>query len=651
MVSKQQPVVALISATPAAIPPARQGFSEEFPDAVLWNVLDDRLLSDARVVGGVTAPLERRMERLIRHAVDGGADAVLLTCSMYGEVTAKVATAVPTYAPDQAVFDDIIAGGYEVILVVASIDTALADSMVRLRTAVSKNGQDAVVEGVLASDAFGAAQRGDDADLVAAVVDACRGFDGQVDAVLLAQYSLAPARDALAADLGVPVYSGPHSAARAIRKKLEPQTDPERRSIGAIADDFTGATDVALAFAEAGLETLIFFGQPGSEEPLPPHDAKVIALKSRSIPAAEAVDVSVAASRWLTEHGADQIYFKYCSTFDSTPQGNIGPVLDALSDLTGAPVVLTTPSSPQHGRTVYRGHLFVGDVLLSESPMRNHPITPMRDSDLARLLAAQTDAEVGALPWSEVRGGPESVGQALTVAASKGAKYLIADAITDDDLEAIATVARKHALVAGAAGLAKALAAVRTASVGFRAATATHGEHAQDGRAAVIAGSCSVRTLEQIADFRERGNPAYQLDGLSGADASALAADALSWIDTLDPTAIPLVYSSLAADELSEVQRRLGQQESAELFEKALGLIAQGLVARGVRRLVIAGGETSGSVVGALAVTGGVIGESVSAGVPWIHTLGGDPLSMLLKSGNFGSVDLFSRALGEVVSR
>jgi uncharacterized protein YgbK (DUF1537 family) len=636
------PLVALISATPAAIPPTQQGFSDEFPSAVLWNLLDDRLLPDARAAGGVTPTLERRMARLIRHAVDGGADAVLLTCSMYGGVTGRVPVPVPIYAPDEAAFADIVAGGYRKILLVASIESALEDSITRLQAEIDECGQPAVVQGALATAAFDAANRGNTADLVTAIRDACGDIDEDVDAVFLAQYSLAPARDALTSALGVPVHSGPHSAARTIRERLRSKVARTSGTIGAIADDFTGATDVALAFADSGLETLIFFGQPGSEAALPPHDASVIALKSRSVPAAEAVDATLTASRWLTAHGADQIYFKYCSTFDSTPAGNLGPVLDALARETGAPALITTPSSPQHGRTVYRGHLFVGDVLLSESPMRNHPITPMTDANLPRLLRAQTDAGVGLIALPTVQEGPECIRAALDAATRRGAKYLIADALIDADLDALAVVAREHPVVAGAAGLAGALATARATHRGHSPSDA---RSSRRGRGATIAGSCSARTLEQIRDFEQRGNPTLRLDALTSNNPQTLAAEALSWADALEGTATPLIYSSLEVAELQKVQERLGRAESAALFETTLGLIAKGLVERGFRRLVIAGGETSGSVVGALAVRGGAIGESVSAGVPWIHTLDDDPLALLLKSGNFGSVDLFSRAL------
>lgn len=643
---KKNPVVALISATPAAIPPAQQGFAQEFPEAVLWNLLDDHLLTDARAAGGVTQALERRMTRLIEQAVDGGADAILLTCSMYGEVTERVPDIVPAYAPDEAVLADIVASGYRKILVVASIESALTDSVARLQAEIQASGQHTAVRGALAAKAFDAANDGNTAELIAAILTACRDRDEDVDAVFLAQYSLAPARDALASELGVAVHSGPHSAARAIRRRLAAGTDRPAAALGAIADDFTGATDVALAFAEGGLETLIFFGQPDDEASLPPHDAIVIALKSRSNPAAEAVDATVTAWRWLADRGAGQIYFKYCSTFDSTPAGNIGPVLDALSEATGAALVVTTPSSPEHARTVYQGHLYVGDTLLSESPMRNHPINPMTDSDLARLLAAQTDTPVGSVSWPAVSEGPERIRLAVDEAAQNGAKYLIADALTDADLEALAVVVRDHPLTAGAAGLARALARVGGRNPAHRTGSDRAWERS---RAAVIAGSCSARTLEQIRDFQHRGNPSLKLD--ADGDAESLAAKALSWADSLPPTATPLVYSSMEADDLRLVQQRLGRQESAALFERALSLVAKGLVERGARRIVVAGGETSGAVVNALAVRGGVIGESVAAGVPWIHTLGADPLALLLKSGNFGAADMFSRALEEGAAR
>lgn len=420
-----------------------------------------------------------------------------------------------------------------------------------------------------------------------------------------------------------------------------------RGTLGVIADDYTGATDVAAALRRAGLETLLFFGGPPSDTSLPPHDAIVIALKTRSVPAPDAVAATLHSADWLEAAGVDQFYVKYCSTLDSTPRGNIGPVLDALSTRLDARTVVTTPSSPEHGRTVFQGHLFVYDTLLSDSPMRTHPLTPMTDSSVPRLLAAQSVNDVELVARDAVRRG--ELGQLLSE-RSRGTRYLVADAVDADDLLAIAVAADASPLVAGAAGLAGALAAVRArrtdhagaaaASVS-RAAAATSARH----RAAVLAGSCSRRTLEQLDDYLAAGNPAHRVVARAGATSTQLADEALRWFDAQASTARPVIYSSLPPAELQRVQQELGTDGASKLFESALGEIAIGLRARGVDVLVVAGGETSGAVVEALDVTGVRIGAEVAPGVPWIHTIGTAPLSLLLKSGNFGDADFFSRAL------
>ncbi|MFI6293564.1 3-oxo-tetronate kinase [Nonomuraea sp. NPDC050790] len=404
--------------------------------------------------------------------------------------------------------------------------------------------------------------------------------------------------------------------------------------IGAIADDVTGATDVAVALHRHGLRTLLFFDTPPalSSETSPAPDAVVVALKTRTIPRDQAVARSLAALDRLRAAGAGQIYFKYCSTFDSTPEGNIGPVLDALADALGAPMVAMTPSSPEHGRTQYLGHLFVGERLLSESPMRDHPLTPMTDSYLPRVLEAQSAHRAGVVPLPAVRGGPAAIRERLADLRRDGLRYALLDAVEDADLFAAGQALDGMPLVAGAAGLAAGLA--RTLGRELPEGTA----HVPGGRAAVLAGSCSARTLEQVRAVIEYGRPAHRLDALAHPDQEALAADALAWYDAQRPEdGAPLIYSSLPPDRLREVQGELGRERSAEILESALAMIARGLVERGVTRLVAAGGETSGAVVRALGVTGGVIGPEAARGVPWILT---PSLSLLLKSGNFGEPGL-----------
>jgi uncharacterized protein YgbK (DUF1537 family) len=417
--------------------------------------------------------------------------------------------------------------------------------------------------------------------------------------------------------------------------------------IGAIADDVTGASDVAVALRREGLRTLLFFGIPPEGDELPAHDALVVALKSRMIPAADAVAQSRDALRWLLAHRVTTTYFKFCSTFDSTSEGNIGPVLDALASDLGARSVVMTPSSPEHGRTQYRGHLFVGDLLLSESHMRHHPVTPMTDSNLVSLLRGQSGERVALIDHSRTRGGETAIRAAIAQAEADGDRYLLVDAIDGRDLRGIGAAALGAPLVAGAAGLAGGLAAAVAATrSGDRVveASAEQSDILRHGPAAVIAGSCSARTLEQIAELVRSDRPAFHLDVLAERRPEALAAAALSWYDALNPSPAPLFYSSATPAELRVVQETLGAGPSAEILETATGLIARGLIERGVRKLVSAGGETSGAVVAALGVTGGIIGEEEARGVPWIFTASEHPLALLLKSGNFGDADLLVRA-------
>lgn len=404
--------------------------------------------------------------------------------------------------------------------------------------------------------------------------------------------------------------------------------------IGAIADDFTGATDVAVAFRRGGLRTLLFFGVPPDTTDLPGHDAVVVALKSRMIPAADAVSHSLEAFRWLRRNNATQIYFKYCSTFDSTPRGNIGPVLDALSKALSATTVVTTPSSPQHGRTQYQGYLFVGDTLLAESSMRGHPVTPMTDSHLPRLLRAQTDHSVALVTHEAVRCGEATLHTAIQNA---DARYVLVDAVTEDDLRVLGRVVASAPLVAGAAGLANGLASAQ------RQALPIDTDMVHDGPAAVLSGSCSARTREQVGVMLSLGRPAYRLDPVACPDPDALAAGALSWYEGSTKDG-PVIYSSIDPVDLQRTQDALGVQRSAEILEKATGLIAVGLVDRGVRRLIAAGGETSGAIVTALGVSGGEIGAEAAPGVPWIRPVESGKPMLLLKSGNFGAPDLLAMA-------
>jgi len=416
--------------------------------------------------------------------------------------------------------------------------------------------------------------------------------------------------------------------------------------LGCIADDFTGATDLASMLVRNGMRTVQVIGVP-TDSAAPDADAVVVALKSRTAPAAAAVTESLAALRWLQTAGCRQIFFKYCSTFDSTPAGNIGPVADALLQALGAGFALACPAFPANGRTVYQGHLFVGDKLLNESGMEHHPLTPMRDANLVRVLSAQTDGAVALIARATVAEGPIAIRRAATRWAEQGRRYAIVDAITDADLLAIGAAAAPHALITGGSGLAMGLPENfrRAGLLPMRADPGVLDPIA--GAAAVIAGSCSRMTLQQIAVAREH-LPVLDLDPLATPEAPALTRDGIAWVDArLDAgeTRPLLIAASAPPDQVAALQARIGRDAAAALVETTLAEVAVHLVARGVRRLVVAGGETSGAVVSRLGVRRLRIGDEIDPGVPWTATeTAHGPLHLALKSGNFGAADFFIKA-------
>jgi uncharacterized protein YgbK (DUF1537 family) len=395
----------------------------------------------------------------------------------------------------------------------------------------------------------------------------------------------------------------------------------------------------------AGLRTVILFDTANAAV-VPDSNATVVALKTRTIPVAEAVAQSLVALAWLRAHGATQIFFKYCSTFDSRPHGNIGPVADALSTTLGASRTVFAPASPVHLRTQYMGHLFVDRLLLSESSMKNHPLTPMTQSYLPAVLAQQTDRGVGLIDHRDVREGAGRIAQRLEQAQVQATPYVLVDAICEEDLEAIGSACADDVLVTGAAGLAAGLATAHVHRLGRQPYTTHTDRVANDANPGVVlAGSCSVRTLQQIDHMKRNGHPSLQLDAAATPDAEALATHALQWYDRQDPADGPLIYSSLPPIELRRIQDTLSAQHASDILERAMGTIARGLVGRGVNRLIIAGGETSGAVVTALGVHGGLIGEEAAPGVPWILVAGPHPIALLLKSGNFGDPQMLARTV------
>ncbi|WP_411034864.1 3-oxo-tetronate kinase [Shinella sp. BYT-45] len=411
--------------------------------------------------------------------------------------------------------------------------------------------------------------------------------------------------------------------------------------IGAIADDLTGATDLCLMLARGGMRVVQVIGVPDAAFDFAAADALVVALKSRTIPRAEAVDLSLAAARRLIDAGARQLFFKYCSTFDSTDDGNIGPVAEALLGLAGAALTIACPAFPANGRTVYRGHLFVGDQLLSDSSMKDHPLTPMRDANLVRVLQKQTALPVGLVGYGTVEKGAEAIRAAFDKAAGEGLRMLVVDAVTDDQLRTIGKAAAGLKLVTGGSGVAIGL----PANFGFEEGKANALPFpAPAGRAAIIAGSCSAATRRQIAAARGAGVPALKIDPQDIADGRMTAEAAARWA-VESGHATPLVYSSNDPAEVARAQSALGRKRAGELVEHLLAGVAVRLRAAGFRRFVVAGGETSGAVVNALGPAALAIGPEIDPGVPWTVSLGSEPpLALALKSGNFGTDDFFLKA-------
>ncbi|MBY5933909.1 four-carbon acid sugar kinase family protein [Tateyamaria omphalii] len=416
--------------------------------------------------------------------------------------------------------------------------------------------------------------------------------------------------------------------------------------IGVIADDFTGASDIANTLAkglapEGGLRTAQFSGVPSGSAPAE-IEAGVISFKSRTAPIHEAVEDSLAALEWLRAQGCSQIVFKYCSTFDSTEEGNIGPVADALADALGADPVVFCPAFPTTGRTVYQGHLFVADRLLSASGMERHPLTPMTDADLRRWLSHQTRSLVGHIPYSVVLRGRKAVQAALRTADTR---FVIADAIADQDLLTLGQALSDAPLITGGSGIALGLPGnfIRAGIADGHVPTPV----CVSGPEAILAGSCSGATRTQI-DMHAANHPVFAID-VPGVMNGAVVADMLVAFCKENMGCAPLVYSSATPEEVAALQRQFGREAVAEKLDALFAETATRLVAHGYRRIVVAGGETSGAVAQALsralsepAMT---IGPEIDPGVP-VLTLGEeDRIALALKSGNFGAPDFFSKAL------
>ncbi|MBA3506909.1 MAG: four-carbon acid sugar kinase family protein [Betaproteobacteria bacterium] len=418
--------------------------------------------------------------------------------------------------------------------------------------------------------------------------------------------------------------------------------------LGCIADDLTGATDLASVLVRNGCSTLLLNGVPPPSLVIPESGALIVALKSRTIAAGDAVAQSLAALRWLSKQGTRRFFFKYCSTFDSTPAGNIGPVADALLDALHADFTIACPAYPANGRSVYHGHLFVGDALLSETSMRHHPLTPMSDAYLVRVLGKQTPHAVGLISIATVEQGEAAIRDHYAKLARTGVRHAIVDAYADRHLHAIAAASADLPLVTGGAGVAMGFPDCWRASGLLREWHVPRPLPLNQGRAAILSGSCSAATLAQVERWQRDGHAAFPLDPVALVQSPMARCNAIAWVREQPRGAPVLVYASAPPEEVAQAQAKLGAGNAAAVIEEAFRNIAVALAEDGIERLIVAGGETAGAVVAALGVQSLAIGEEICPGVPWTLATcasGKHSLHLALKSGNFGGPDFFAQAL------
>lgn len=414
--------------------------------------------------------------------------------------------------------------------------------------------------------------------------------------------------------------------------------------LGVIADDFTGATDIASFLVQNGLPTIQFNGVPQGHDDLSAQ-AIVISLKSRSCPAQQAIDQSLAALAWLQQQGCDRFYFKYCSTFDSTEHGNIGPVTDALLAALGETQTVISPSLPVNGRTVYQGYLFVADQLLSESGMRHHPVTPMTDSNLVRLMTRQAKGQAAVINAAQLDKGAEAVREQLGELKAQGINYVVLDALNEQHLLTQGEALKETVLVTGGSGLAIGIA--RAWATQQQNSDAEQAGRPQGERAVVISGSCSQMTNRQVQAYRQQAPSHEVLVERCLDDAQGYAQELCDWVaaNNQQPLA-PLLFATADAQQLQAIQQQYGAARSSEAVEHLFAAVTRELKSRGWQRFIVAGGETSGVVAQSLGVTAFHIGPMISPGVPWVRDIQ-QPLSLALKSGNFGDEQFFARAQTE----
>lgn len=409
--------------------------------------------------------------------------------------------------------------------------------------------------------------------------------------------------------------------------------------LGCIGDDFTGSSDLGLTLSKEGMRVTQYCGVP--DEPARNDvDAGIVALKSRTIPADEAVAQSIEALNWLRDQGCQQYLFKYCSTFDSTPDGNIGPVIEALMKELAVDRCIVCPAFPATGRLVFQGHLFVNDRLLNESGMQHHPLTPMTDPDIRRWLALQTKQPIGHVAHADVTKDSASIRSALDREVAAGGGIVVVDAVSDRDLRTIGAACKDVTLVTGGSGIGLGLPANFGITPASSPAAPISTEKSSGG--VVLSGSCSNATRQQVAEY-SRHHPARSIDPADILDGRQTAQDIASWLmDHIDED--PILYSSADPTDVNAMQDRYGHLTAAETVEGMFSKVAQSVYRAGVRRIVVAGGETSGAVATALDLTALRIGREIAPGVPVLYA---DDLrlSVAFKSGNFGDPDFFEAAL------
>jgi len=415
-------------------------------------------------------------------------------------------------------------------------------------------------------------------------------------------------------------------------------------TLGCIADDFTGATDLANMLVKGGLKTIQLLGTPRKSDVVPSVDAVIIALKTRTIPVEEAIEQSLRALNWLKSAGAEKFFFKYCSTFDSTDDGNIGPIIDALMADLETPFTIACPAFPETERTIFKGHLFVGDKLLSDSPMRYHPLTPMTDSNLVSTLSRQTSQKVGLVQYTDILGGPSEIRKAFDQLRKEDVAIAITDVLNDEHLYFLGEAVKDFKLITGGSGIALGLPSQLKSRNNHKEKITAHKLPKVLGKELILSGSCSEMTLAQVNEFSKKYRT-LKLNPIELAESNASLENAVDWVIQAKGEEPILVYASAPPDAVNEAQKRLGRDLASSTVENALAKIASAAVQNGFRRIVIAGGETAGAVVSNLGIKGIMIGEQIDPGVPTTVSIGNPSIGLVLKSGNFGSADFFEKSL------